>query len=124
MPALARLDATIKNLARPAPGESWRALALVVLVFGAAYGVCMGTYALAPDRALMLLYAGIKVPLLIGATSLICMPGFFVMNTILGLRDDFAEAVRAVLGSQAAFAAALCSLGPITVFLYLCGIDY
>jgi hypothetical protein len=121
---LARLDATIKTLARPALGEDWRSLAAVVLVMGAGYGVCMGTFALTPERALMLVYAGVKVPLLIVATGLICLPGFFVMNTVLGLRDDFGEAVRAVLGSQAAFAAALCSLGPLTVFLYVCGIAY
>jgi hypothetical protein len=72
----------------------------------------------------MILYAAIKAPLLITATTLVCLPGFFVLNTVLGLRRDFARAIRGVLVSQAVLTIALASLGPLTRFAYFSGITH
>jgi hypothetical protein len=127
MRALVAADGLVKELGRPRTEGllDWRALAVLVLVAGAVYGAIMGSYALhSPERLLMVLYAGVKVPLLIFATSAVCMPAFFVLNTVLGLRPDFGRAVRAVLAGQAALTVALASLGPLTRFVYFCGVSH
>jgi hypothetical protein len=123
---LARADEVLKSLGRPAAaaarGESWRQLALLVLVAGAVYGAFMGSFYLrSPERVLMIAYAAVKVPILILATGLVCLPGFFVVNSVLGLRNDCADALRAVLAGQAALTAALASLGPLTRLVYVSG---
>jgi hypothetical protein len=99
--------------------------AAVVAVAGPLYGALMGSFALtSAERLLMVLYAALKMPLLIFATTAVCLPGFFVLNTVLGLRADFARAMRAILGSQAALTVALASLGPLTRFFYFCGASH
>ncbi|MEO0652351.1 MAG: hypothetical protein AAFZ65_16885 [Planctomycetota bacterium] len=98
-----------------------RALGLLALVFGFAYGAGMGAYS---GRAAQAVYSGLKVPLLLGLSTLVCLPSFFVVNTILGLRDDFAAALRAVLCSQATVAVALGALLPITGLAYVSSANY
>src|SRR5436190_23133931 len=69
---------------------SWRALVISILIAGPLYGAIMGSYAYGSgaDRWLMVLYAAAKMPMLILVTSLLCLPGFFVLTTVLGLRED------------------------------------
>ena len=127
--ALAKADLTIRALGRPRlaeqSGETWQRLALVVIVAGAVYGAFMGSFRLvSAERLLMVLYAAVKVPILIFGTSLVCLPGFFVLNTVLGLRAEFGRALRAVLAGQAALTVALASLGPITRFVYVNGVEH
>src|SRR6185295_6444086 len=96
---LTAADRLIKDLGRSGrPLPTARALALAVLIAGPVYGAFMGSFHLvSAERALMVLYAAAKVPLLIFATSAVCLPGFFVLTTVLGLRDDFGRAIRAIL---------------------------
>jgi hypothetical protein len=96
-------------------------LALAVLLAGPVYGAAMGSYDLTRARAALVVYAAIKVPLLIFATTGVCLPGFFVLNTVAGLRDDFGRAMRAILSGQAAMTLALASLAPITRVFYFSG---
>jgi hypothetical protein len=109
---------------RPAAHEvPWRLLVATVLVAGPLYGAVMGSYAFhSAERLLMVLYAAIKMPVLIGVTGLLCLPGFFVLTTVLGLRDDFRASLRAILTSQAAMVLVLLSLAPITRFIYISGV--
>lgn len=102
-----------------------RRLVVIVLLFAPVYGGMMGSYHLdTASRLLQVLYSGIKLPILLFATSLICLPGFFVLNTVLGLRDDFADAMRAILAGQAGLSIVLAALAPITRFIYFCDISY
>ena len=95
-------------------------LPAMVLLFGPLYGAFMGSFHLdSPERLLMVLYSALKVPLLLFATSVLCLPGFFVLNTVLGLRDDLRAALRAILAGQAALSVVLASLAPITRFWYV-----
>jgi hypothetical protein len=95
------------------------------LVCMAAYGACMGTFrVLDADRWKLVLFGAMKSPLLLIATTLIVLPGFFVLNTAFGLRDDFRIALRGVLASQAALALALLSLGPVTMLAYASNIEH
>lgn len=101
----------------------WRALAelaLLVVVFGLAYGAVMGSYA-GPKgpRVLQMIFSATKVPLLLLLTFAISLPSFFVLNTLLGVRDDFGDAVRALVATQAALTIILASLAPITGVWYL-----
>jgi hypothetical protein len=87
-----------------------------MLVGGAiGYGFAMGLYG---GRPLQGLYSAIKVPILLVISSALCLPNFFVVNTVLGLRDDFSAALRGVLAAQAAVAVTLASLAPVILFSY------
>ena len=84
----------------------------------------MGSYAsTVGKRALVeqipqMCYSGIKVPLLIAVTLVVSIPSFYVINTLLGLRDDSREALRSIISAQAGLTIILVSLMPVTLFLY------
>jgi hypothetical protein len=102
-----------------------RQLAGVLLVFGLFYGAVMGTFGgVGDDRLLQVVYSAVKVPLLLAATFLLSLPSFFVLNTLLGVRDDFKEALRAVTATQAALTVVLASLAPCTVLWYASSSHY
>ena len=69
-------------------------------------------------------YSALKVPLLLIVTAGIGMPSFFVLSTLLGLRDDFPRAVRSLIGAQAGLTVILVSLAPITAFWYASVANY
>jgi hypothetical protein len=93
-----------------------RELLTATLVGGSLYGLAMGSFGLRP---LQCAYSAIKVPLLLLVSTVICLPSFFAVNTVLGLRDEFRAALRGVLAAQATFAVTLLSLAPLTLVAYL-----
>jgi hypothetical protein len=94
-------------------------LIFIAVVGGAIYGAFMGSFGgVLSGRALQMLYAAIKVPLLLSATFAIALPSFFVLNSVFGLRSDFATAVRALLAGQAGMAVILASLSPYVALWY------
>lgn len=100
-------------------------LVLTMLVAGPLYGAVMGSYGLvSEERWLMVLYAAVKMPLLMLATGGLCLPGFFVLTTVLGLREDLGRSLRAILGGQAALVVVLASLAPVTRLVYTSGIGH
>ena len=109
--------------ARTAAALKW--LIALIVAFGMAYGAVMGSFAGARDgHLLQVFYSAVKVPLLLVATSLIALPNFFVLNTLFGLRRDFAQAVRALAATQAGLAVVLASLAPFTLVWYATSADY
>ncbi|MBN2490193.1 MAG: hypothetical protein JXQ29_05035 [Planctomycetes bacterium] len=121
---LRHVDALLRGLGRHAVGGG-RVPWVSVLVLGSAtgfgYGAVMGFWG---GRPLQAFYSGVKVPILLGLSTLICLPSFFVLNTVLGLRDDFAAACRGVLVAQGTVAVALAGLAPLTAVAYLSSSDY
>lgn len=108
----------------PAQGRLKRLLTFIVL-FGFAYGVVMGSFSgISPGRYHQLLYSGVKAPALLFVTFVLCLPSFFMINTLLGLRDDFAESLRALMASQACTTIVLACLAPLTAFFYLSTANY
>jgi hypothetical protein len=103
-----------------APGLSRPAiLILFIFICGIAYGGIMGSFGgVTGDRLLQVLYSGLKVPMLLLVTFAISLPSFFVLNTLLGVRSDFADALRALISAQAVLTLVLLSLGPFTIFWY------
>jgi hypothetical protein len=85
----------------------------------------MGTFSgLTGDRALQLLYSCVKAPLLLLFSFAVSLPSFFVLNSLCGLRRDFAEAVRALAATQAGLTVILASFAPFTALWYLSSADY
>lgn len=100
-----------------------RALACIALA-SPIYGLAMGSFDLSGARVLYPLFSAIKMPLMVLGTSAVCLPGFFVLSTVLGLRDDVRAAIRAILCSQAAFAVMLAACAPLTGFAYTSGVGH
>ncbi|MHA3772572.1 hypothetical protein ACXR0O_13635 [Verrucomicrobiota bacterium sgz303538] len=115
---------------RSAPDESgksvsWSRSAAYVVVFGCAYGALMGTFGgVTGGRLWMVLFSALKVPLLLLVTFLVCIPSFFVLNTLLGVRSDFQEVLNGLVATQAGLTILLLSLGPYTLLWYASFADY
>jgi hypothetical protein len=101
-----------------------RLLALLV-VFGLFYGAVMGSFGgVTGGRGLQVLYSGVKVPLLLVVTFGLSLPSYFVLNTLLGVRDDFGDVLRGLVTTQAALTIVLASLAPLTAFWYASSDNY
>jgi len=111
----ADVDALLRGGGDEAEPPHWKRLLIVGVGGGLFYGAVMGSYGLAPLQAL---YSALKVPLLVGVATLLCLPNFYTVNAVLGLRADFPRAVRAILSAQGTVAVVLAGLAPITAFLY------
>jgi hypothetical protein len=107
----------IRLFAEP-DAHSGRRLLLFILLAGVGYGAAMGWYSLAHDRPMQIVLSAVKVPMLLLGTFALSLPSFFVMNTLLGTRDDFRDALRAHLQAQAALTIILLSLAPLTLTWY------
>jgi hypothetical protein len=120
---LVRADLLLRgNLPKsPAAGSARTVFqtALLVALFGATYGAAMGTFGgVYGQRALQPLYSALKVPLLQLATFAICVPSFFIFNTLIGLRRDFIDVMASLVRTQAIFSMILASLAPLAVVWY------
>jgi hypothetical protein len=116
---IAAADDLLRGQRAYAPGRGvvpWRQLLLFVLVFGCVYGCVLGAYG---GRGLQALYSACKVPLLLGISTLVCLPNFYVVNVLLGLRDDWSAACRAIFAAQGTMAIVLAALAPVTAFVYV-----
>ncbi len=118
---LRRADAVLRRQAGVtlAPHTSIVSLAILIAIFGSLYGAVMGCYGATLGPGIwQILYSAVKVPLLLLATFSLSLPSFFVANSLLGLRSDFAASIRALLATQAGLAIILASLSPFTFFWY------
>lgn len=116
------IDALLRGRTVASPGRLWLAC---VIGGGLWYGAVMGSYGgWSGDRLWQVVYSAIKVPLLLGATFLLTLPSFFVLNSLLGLRADFPEVLRAVVATQAAAAVILAALAPYTAVWYFTSAGY
>jgi hypothetical protein len=109
---------------RRGPASLWPLCGFVVgcgLLYGAAMGVFGG---FGGDRVWQVVYSAVKVPLLLVVTFALSLPSFFVLNTLLGVRGDFLQALRALAASQAALTIILLSLAPLTLVWYASSDDY
>lgn len=118
--------AILAFLGLPGQAAPIRSLQLIAVILIAApiYGLAMGLYDPAGDRWLYALFAATKLPLMVLATGAVCLPGFVVLSTLLGLRADLRAALRAILASQASVSVSLASLAPVTLFFYASGVSH
>lgn len=119
-----RLFGAILNGSHAASGRWWL-YPLIVVIAGPVYGAVLGSWgAGGPGRLALIPYAAIKAPLLVIGTTMVCLPGYFVLSTVLGLRADFPKALGAIGAGQAGLALALASLAPLTRVAYVSGIGH
>ena len=94
-------------------------MGLLVVLFGVVYGGVMGSFwGVSCPRLWQIVFSALKVPLLLAGTFALSLPSFFVMNTLAGLRSDFARAVRALVATQAGLTIILASFAPFTLLWY------
>ena len=101
---------------RTSAGSWW-----IVVACGLIYGAVMGSHAGRPAQAMV---SAVKVPMLLLTTAVLSLPSFFVLNTLLGVRDDFADVLRGLIASQAGLTIILASLAPLTAFWYVSTTGY
>jgi hypothetical protein len=116
---LQQIDDMLRARGPLAPGEAagrpgW--LPAWVVAAALLYGAVMGAYSFRP---LQMLYSSLKVPMLIALSGLICLPSLFVLNTVLGLRQDLGAVLRGAAMAQGTVCVSLAALAPVTVFAYL-----
>lgn len=101
-------------------------LVFMVVAFGSIYGATMGSFWSGDTgmRPLQMFYSAVKVPLLLIITFALSLPSYFVINTLFGLREDFAEAIRSLIATQAGLTIILASLAPVTLLYYASFDDY
>jgi hypothetical protein len=90
-----------------------RTCALLAALGSGLIGIALGG---SSGELWLAVFAAIKVPLLLGVTTAFCVPSFWVTNSVLGLRDDFAAAMRGLLAAQATLGLMLGALAPMVVF--------
>src|SRR5258706_11268859 len=122
---LLRGDVMTLAPSEPARQLGLRRLLLLGGMFGLLYGAGMGSYGgVSGDRWEQGIYLAVKVPFLLIGTFLLSLPSFFVISTLLGLRDDFAHSLRVLIATQAALTIILGSFAPFTALWYLLSTDY
>jgi hypothetical protein len=102
-----------------------QALPLIV-AFGLLYGAMMGTFYGEDQlpRLRQAIYSASKVPMLLMLTFALALPSFYVINMLFGLGADFAQAIRALLATQAGLTVILASFGPFTLLFYSSTTNY
>jgi hypothetical protein len=126
---LAAADTLLRSGARdrlrPLVEADFRTLLALIVSFGLCYGALMGTFSgVRGDHSLQILYSALKVPLLLLVTFGLSLPGFFVLNTIMGVRSDLNHALKALLAAQAGMTVILTSFAPFTLLWYASCADY
>lgn len=123
MSAIGGFFATLDGLLR-ARVETLRDLtplraAVVMVACGAVYGTAMGSFWGGDGpRGLQMAYSAMKVPLLLGVTSLLSLPTMFVVTTLYGLRDDMLATLKALMATQGVLSIILASFAPLTLVWY------
>lgn len=121
---IAGADDLLRGRRAYAPGRGtvpWRQLVAFVLLFGCLYGCVLGSFG---GRGLQALYSACKVPLLLSVATAVCLPNFYVVNVLLGLRDDWSAACRAIFAAQGTLAIMLAALAPVTALVYVSSDHY
>lgn len=97
-------------------------LALVTLLFSAAYGAILGMH----QPGLQTLFAAAKLPIVILGSALLCTPTFYVFNSILGSKLSYPQTLAAVLFLAACAALVLLAFAPIAWFFTVStrGVDF
>ncbi len=93
---------------------------LTLVAFCALYGAAAGAYA----GAVQSLSSAIKLPLLFVGTLVICFPGFFVIEVLVGSRLRLSQVLALVTGALALSAVLLAAVVPVTVFFLLTAANY
>jgi len=96
-----------------------RHLAVVLVVLGMLYGLCMGLFSVIASGGKdyrQMLACTIKVPLLFFLTLLVTFPSLYVFNALVGSRLLIRSVLRLLVASLGVMLAVLASFGTIVAF--------
>jgi hypothetical protein len=107
----------------------------VMIILGAVYGACMGSFNLlhpldegaaitARDAWMQTFASAVKLPLLFFLTLLVTFPSLYVFNALVGSRLKLLSVLKLLVASIAVMLTVVASLGPIVVFFSLCTTSY
>jgi hypothetical protein len=107
-------------------------LSTLLVILGAIYGACMGTFAVvsrwggpaARGGWAQMGYSAVKVPMLFVLTLLITLPSLYVFNALVGCRLAFGAVLRLLVAALGVSLAVLASFGTIVAFFSLCTSSY
>lgn len=94
-------------------------LAILGVLLGIIYGVCMGCFGLfqrGSGAVPQLIATTLKVPTLFFLTLAVTLPSLYVFNAMVGSRISLMSVIRVLVVSLAVMLAVLASLGPIVAF--------
>jgi hypothetical protein len=122
---LARIDRLLRGEYGAEPHRGVGDILMILIAAGCWYGAVMGTFGgIGPAHWRQIFYSAVKVPLLLCAAFWLSLPSFFVLNSLLGLRPDFARALAAAVGAQAVLTVILAALAPFAEFIYISSCRY
>ena len=95
-----------------APRRHLPGLLFVVIASGAAYGSIIGLFA----GGWQIAYAALKIPIVLLGTTFLCLPTFYVFNSILGSRLTLGQSAMLLVFLASAIAVLLIGFVPIAWF--------
>jgi len=93
------------------------AIALFAFLYGA---TSMGFY----GGGIQILYSALKIPLLLGLTLYICVPTFYILDSLVGGALSFRQMVILLLAGFTIMVSILVAFLPVTLFFLLTTSDY
>ncbi len=93
---------------------------VIILVFSIAYGIVMGSH----NSILQSLVSGVKFPILILLSLLICFPAFYVIQFMLGSKISLSNMISIVFAGFVVFTTIALSFAPIVIFFMITGNNY
>ena len=74
-------------------------MSVVIAVLGAAYGICMGTFAALREVYWQVVASLVKVPILFLLTLLVTFPSLYVFNALVGSRLSVVSLLKLLIAS-------------------------
>lgn len=102
-------------------GRVSRRILPLALAAGLLYGATMGAYG---RHGLQMLYSALKVPVLLGASTALCLPGLAAFLGAIGLGGHLGRILRGIVLSQATVMISLAALAPVIALVYVSTADY
>ncbi len=93
---------------------------VAIFLFAFIYGASMGFY----SGGIQVLYTAMKIPLLLFLTLYICIPTFYVLDSLLGGALSFRQMLLILLAGFTIMATILLAFLPVSLFFLLTTADY
>ncbi|MFX1256074.1 MAG: zinc ribbon domain-containing protein [Promethearchaeota archaeon] len=94
---------------------------IAIFFFTLIYGACMGLFS---GEILQVLYSAIKIPLLLFLTLYICLPTFYVLDSLVGGALSLRKMLTILLAGFTIMATILVAFLPVMLFFLLTTPDY
>jgi predicted nucleic acid-binding Zn ribbon protein len=93
---------------------------IAIFLFAFIYGASMGFY----SGGIQVLYSAVKIPLLLFLTLYICVPTFYVLDSLSGGALSFRQMLAILLAGFTIMSTILLAFLPVSVFFLLTTADY